>query len=662
MICVSITEYGYDACVKALKKCEKAAKKFPDIIAEIRLDLCDLSREDVRDLFNSTEIPLIATCHKRSQHLFLPAINANASYVDIDALSSRSVFDEVSSYIGRRKTKKILSYHNYNRTPSFKELKKIYDGAVSNGADIIKICTTAITTEDAERVLSLYDYINSGEAPKKLPLIAFAMGNKGSYSRMESLSLGASFMYCALTKKSLIAAGQLTLDKAVELLSKEQVRGNIIVPSSKSIAQRAILSAALAQGESEFLSFCSCKDIDAAVSVARSLGAKITIEGDIISVRGLGFPFPKKKSESSGNSITSALLLPETINLHVGESGLLSRLCIPIAAQLKEGVTITGEGNLLGREMYGCKDALEMFNAKCLLTSTDTLPAVVNGPLVGRKISISGRRGSQLISGLLMALPLSSKDSVITVENPSSTAYIDLTIDILRSFQIEMVVDKGDDSWVFNIPGKQKYQSVAMVLEGDWSSAANFVVLAALFGEITLRGLSLDSTQADKDIINIVRESGALVTNVKDGVHIKRGRLRAFDYDATQSPDLFPILAVFAAFCEGRSSIKGIDRLKNKETDRTKAICQELGRMGVALEVDGDVMIINGISPVRRLMEGKMLKGGNYHSFDDHRIAMAIKVASIGCKDKVSIEGKDCVNKSFPMFWEVFSEVYKVRK
>lgn len=659
MICISIGEYGLEACKKALKKCEKIRRDFPDLVAEMRLDLCGLNPSEVTELFLCSKIPLIVTCRKRSRDLYQPAVLAGAAYADIEVISSRKVITGLFESFRGKNVKKILSYHDYQRTPPINELISIYNQAVEYGADIVKIVTTSNTLDEVERILSMYELHRNGKLAKKVPLIAFSMGNYGAYSRFESNNMGSPLIYCSLLAKNALVPGMPSIDKVREQFSHPKVEGTVSIPTSKSVAQRAIIAAILAKGESRFHNFTRCGDIDAALVVARQLKAKYTMEGDLLSIRGTVLSKEKNKTPFQTTDFNSAIFLQDQISIFVGESGLLSRLCIPLAAQLGESVTITGEGSLLGREMCGCKEALEQFKAKCILTAEDTLPAQVCGPLSGGKVTVSGNKGSQLISGLLMALPLCKKDSEITVVNVTSVPYIMLTVDLIRKFGIDVSFTMDDDTMVFYIPGKQKYSPVEMTLEGDWSSAANFVVAAAIFGDLLLQGLDVASHQADRDVMDIVKGCGAIVEKTPKGIRVHRGHLHPFEYDATHSPDLFPILTVLAAFCEGTSIIKGLNRLKNKECNRTIAICQELGKMGINMELEGDSLIVYGESLSRREMEDNMLKGGDYQSFADHRIAMALKVASLGCREKVHVDNLDCVGKSFPTFLELFASIIK---
>lgn len=661
MICISIGELYLNDCLRAVRLCEKIAKTFlknggVEVIVEIRLDLCKLSEENVRTLFSSTKLPLIATCRRKTAKLLITALEAGASYVDIDFHSSPERLREITDYARKKKAKLIFSHHDYNGTPSIKELRKSYDMAVDAGADIIKIATFAKSVEDAERVLSLYDDVKKIPKTNQRPLVAIAMGEIGTYTRLETLNREAPFSYCALNDQNKTAEGQLTYREMFELYPKTLIKNEVEIPSSKSVAQRAILAAGLAKGESVFNNYSRCRDNDVAVGVAKQVGCKVSINGDILAIRGDGFPFPNL-SEILKNPLLTTIKSNDTLSLFVGESGLLSRLCIPLAAQMGKKVTITGEGTLMRREMYGCKEALELFGANCLLTAEETLPAVVDGPLIGKKVTISGKKGSQLISGLLMSLPLCKKNSTLIIENATSIPYIYLTISVLEKFGIKIDYRKEGGNLIFDIEGKQEYIPTELTIEGDWSSAANFIVAAAIFGNISIKGLNFDSYQADMAILDVIEKCGAKVTKEKGVLTVSRFSLTPFNFDATHSPDIFPILTVLAAFCEGTSSISGIDRLSHKESNRTEAICQEFGKMGAKIRLEGNSMFIEGKSLSRRMLEKDLLKGGTYQSFSDHRIVMALRVASLGCSGRVSIDGNKCVDKSFPKFEELFSSV-----
>lgn len=657
MYCISITDYSYDDCLKSVKKCEKLLKKYPDLIAEVRLDLCNLSEKEVRLLFLEAKVPLIAVCRKSTKHLAEAAVQSGAKYIDIDILSSDSFIDSLSPTLKKRNLKKIYSYQNYTSTPTLTELVSLCKKCEKRGADLIKVVTNASSISDSERVMSLYNLHRDGAFGKHSKLVAFSMGSVGRYTRLEALNIGAPFMYCTLSAGDKWDIGQFSYKQMEKFSPGYKIQGEITIPASKSVAQRAIIAASLAKGESEFYNLTRCDDINYALGVSKQVGAGVDVLGDTITIHGHGFKDIVKQASNNPSPLMSAIVMPNTIDLFVGESGLLSRLCIPIAAQLGEGVTITGVGTLLRREMFGCKESLEEFGAKCILSAENTLPAVVSGPLSGGNVTLSGKKGSQLISGLLMALPLSKKNSTLTVTNATSLPYIMLTLDILKSFGIVIEYSDVDGNLVFNIPGKQTYTPTNMVIEGDWSSASNFIVAGALFGDILIKGLKMDSFQADKAIYDIIKGCGGYIKEVEGGIRVMCSHLKAFSYDATHSPDLFPALAILASFCEGESSIKGVDRLRTKESNRKESIFNNLKKMGVEIEIENGTMYINGICHARRIAENKNILKGTYQSYNDHRIAMATYIASLGTPEKMGVDVVECINKSFPQFLSMFNSL-----
>ena len=662
MICVSIGELGFNDCRKALSKVERLHRQHHDVMAEIRLDLCGLNEKDTSLLFEGAKLPLLATCRPRTIDLCMPAVLAGAEYVDIDVLQYPRLSKELLHALEMKGVKLILSFHDYNGTPSDRELEKIYRMTASYHPWAAKIVTTATCQEDARRVLSLYRF--AGESQMKL--IAFAMGKEVTWSRYESLIAGAPHTYCSLAGHISVVHGMPSLSNLEDFLKKSRYRveGDVEIPCSKSVTQRAIVAAALAKGSSELRNFSHCRDIDAAVGVAKALSARVFTEGGTLNVESQGYPFEKKAVEPLPfpNMIIDRSLnmtLGEAKDLFVGESGLLSRLCIPIAAQLGMPTTVSGEGSLLERHMYGCREALEDNGASCILTENETLPAVVSGPLKGGNIEVSGRKGSQLISGLLMALPLSRKDSKLTVTEPTSVPYIMLTLKTLEQSGIRVEMEVKGKDLIFTIPGRQRYLPLSADLEGDWSSASYFIAAAALFGSLSIGALNPDSLQADRRIVSIMQEAGARIYWSEGRLMVERSHLVPFNVDVADCPDLFPTLVALALYIDGDSVIQGIQRLRNKESDRVSAVREEFGKMGMQSQIAGDRMIISGKSLTKRLMDGDLLHGGKFKSHADHRIVMALKIASIGISDKMSFESMDCVDKSFPSFKELFKLIQK---
>lgn len=394
--------------------------------------------------------------------------------------------------------------------------------------------------------------------------------------------------------------------------------GEVQAPPSKSMTQRAIAAALLSGGESIIINPSGCDDSLAAISIASALGASIIIDPGQLRIRGSG--------EMKENQ------------LNCGESGLAIRMFSPIAALNDSEVVITGTGSLTKRPMSMIEDALKQLGVGCK-SNGGFLPLRIRGPLKGGSCKIDGSLSSQLLTGLLMALPVAENDSVVIVENLKSKPYIDMTLQVLERFGIR--IDRTDYSR-FSIPGNQIYTPQKFEVEGDWSGGAFLLVAGAINGEITVKGLRPDSRQSDKAILNVLDSAGARTTIKENSVSVKKSELRPFFFDATESPDLFPPLVALAAYCKGISTIKGVSRLIHKESNRSAALVNEFRKMNIKIDTDGDNMIVTG---------GKV-SGAEVSSHGDHRIAMAAAVTALAATGKVIIKDSQCVAKSYPAFFD----------
>ena len=449
------------------------------------------------------------------------------------------------------------------------------------------------------------------------------------------------------------------------------------MPVSKSFAQRAIIAAALAEGTSHLRGYTPCGDNEAALQVARALGAQVEQDGSEITITGISASLGSLGTNVSADKGSDAL---ESRTLHVGESGLLTRMMIPVMVQLCPGkVILTGEKTLLGRPLTGAKAILETFGAECRsIDGTDArdlcIPLEVSGPLKAGRAEVSGKHGSQIISGLLMALPFADRNSSLIVHEPKSIPYTFITLEVLKKFGVKVgndmlggrdFLESGGDwslctEMVFKIKGGQKYKAADIDLEADWSAAANFLVAGAIFGKLEIQGLDTTSLQADLSIMDVLMDAGASLSQM-DGnngdITVQRAPLTAFQVDASNCPDLFPVLSVLAAFCHGTSRLAGVSRLANKESDRAKAILEMLTRMGVKASIEADELVVEGQTLVQRLLDGNLLKGGSYTSHHDHRMVMALKVASLGADSPITIDDEACVAKSFPQFLDIWQSM-----
>jgi len=641
MICVSIHNRTYQEILNILDD--------PQVeMAEIRLDLCKLSNDEIQNLFGNTDTPLIATCRGDADTL-AKAIKAGARFADLEIEAPADKSRLIQKLCRECGTELIRSFHDYEGTPDDEILQKALARCFRYGAEIAKIVTKCNSAEDVGRIQALYSIILEDVDSLQGKLIAFGMGATARDSRLDCLKRGAPFTYACLSEDEAVAEGQWPLTQIYPAVYKDIVpyfRSSMRMPASKSFAQRAIIAAALAEGTSRLSGYTPCSDSEAALKVAEALGAKVVREGDSVSISGIGPVRGKLQADS----------------FHLGESGLLARLMIPLVAALGKGsVEITGEGTLPARPLAEAGSIMASFG---VLLSGEHVPLTVRGNLIPGVADVDGSGGSQLISGLLMALPLCSKDSSLFVNEPKSIPYMYITLDVLRRFGIQTRSEMEGDAemlelqdWTccsgisFKIRGNQKYKAADFTIEGDWSAAANFLVAGAVFGAVEIAGLDTKSLQADLSIIDILVEAGAVVSQLEDDtICVRKAPLEAISTDLNHAPDLFPIVSVLAAFCAGESRISGIGRLAGKESDRAEAILAMLGQMGVEARVEGDELIVCGETLCSRSVSGRLLRGGNYTSRHDHRMVMALKVAELGSSGPIVIDDESCVAKSFPGF------------
>ena len=654
MICVSLANKDIDSIFQILER--------PDVqMAEVRLDSCPLTMEEVEDLFSSIDKPLIATYRladasqvAEAEAKLLTAIQAGAAFLDLDIDAPAMMCKRLRREAREAGTLLIRSFHDAEGTDSTRSLSAVAEKCIHLGADIVKIATTATSEADVDKVLRLYDLF----PPENL--VAFCMGDAGSRSRVECLAKGAPFSYAALSPEEATAPGQMSLAdmrKAVYAgLPGLDVIGNepVEVGCSKSCAQRAIILAALADGTSHISGYSPCRDNESAIEAAKALGAKVSCSGDVLSITG-----------TAGR----VRVLKE---LHAGESGFLTRMMIPVlAATGSTPVRITGEKTLLARPLPGAAAMLDIFG---ISLDGEKVPLTVSGSFdFGNHdtIEIDGSGGSQLVSGLLAALPLCKHNCTIHLNKPKSIPYIFMTLDLMRQFGVnvasemegpEEFVESQDwslcDAITFEVKGGCSYKAADVNLEADWSAAANFMVAGAIFGKADIKGLDTKSLQADLSVLDILPLAGAAVSQEEESgiVHVVRGPLRGFEVDASNCPDLVPVMSVLAAFCQGESTITGVARLATKESNRPGVIVEMLKAMGVYARLSGDKLHIDGRTLESRLLTGRLLKGGNYPTYGDHRIAMALAVASLGSDSQIFMDDVTCMDKSFPAFMQTFKK------
>ncbi len=396
-----------------------------------------------------------------------------------------------------------------------------------------------------------------------------------------------------------------------------QISGVVTANPSKSHMQRVIVACLLAGGRSVISNPSFCDDAKATLSVTVDLGAKVKNKKNRVIISG-GF-------DPVGNT------------LNCGESGLGLRMFSAVAALSEKEITLVGQGTLKSRSVEMIEKPLTDLGARVTLKQ-GKLPVTVCGPITGGKTIVDGSLSSQFLTGLLMALPLAEKDSELIVRNLKSRFYIDLTIKVLKDFGVKVV----NNNYIhFFIPGGQSYKNREYAIEGDWSGAAFLLVAGAIGGEVEIENLDINSSQADRRILDILNQFGARINKSNNGIRVTKAEMKPFNFDATDSPDLFPPLVVLAAYAKGKSRIKGVSRLAGKESNRAEALVEEFGKVGIKIETDGDDMTIHGGA----------VTGGTINSRNDHRIAMAAAVAGVGAGGSINIQGYECINKSYPDFF-----------
>lgn len=680
MICVSIQEKEFNKCKEIIARCQ---------MAELRADLCGFSIAQIEEIVSSHPNILITSriCNSNAnlaREQICAAIRKGAKYADVEIEAPMEHLEYIKSYARVNGCKLIISYHNFEGTQSLEELQQIYNLCRRKGADIVKIVTTANTIEDAVKVMHLYNYKKSdkelvannymergeesgslsnsfGEAQAQL--VAFCMGETGKFTRDLCLKLGSPYTYASLSNTTETAPGQYTKEEMEYLLNPDNYplttlkqpqtvfckpNPTVSIPCSKSIAQRAILAAALCDGESILENFEPCNDTAGALEVIKKLGAGVTINGTTLRINGKGI--------KSLNSIGK---------IEVGESGLLTRLLIPLAAYLSKeesAIEITGHGSILKRKLSESVAALEAAGAKCT-SNNGYLPFKISGGVKNCNIEFSGKESSQIVSGFLMMLPLFEQDSTLTITNPTSLPYIELTLRTLGWFGIEIsALDNGlsgeEKAITYKIKGNQKYSPANIYLDSDWSSAAYFAVAGALKDGVTLKNMPVKSAQADEAILTLLGRYGADIKVVAKNGDLKDIYISSIsshpinvEYDLTNSPDLFPVAAVLAHYAGCNTTLSGVDRLGQKESNRAQTVYSELTKLGAKMNIANNNMYISGYGKHKAKESDVALT----LSHNDHRIAMSLYIASLFTSQRIKIDSIKCIDKSFPSFIEKLS-------
>ena len=401
--------------------------------------------------------------------------------------------------------------------------------------------------------------------------------------------------------------------------------GTVNVPPSKSDVHRAIICAAMANGVSRISPVALSNDIKATIGCIKALGADAVLENNVLTVDGTN------------------MYKNKTALLDCGESGSTLRFFIPIAAVGNINATFVGKGKLPQRPIGIFTEALPKAGTVC--KTEGGLPLEIKGQLKSGIFEIPGNVSSQFITGLLLALPILEGDSEIVLTSPlESVGYIAMTIRTMKQFGVNIqATEKG-----WHIKGGQSYKTCDYTTDGDWSQAAFFMVLGAIGSKVTVKGVAKDSTQGDKKCTEILARFGAKVTQLDNEVTVEKGKLKAITIDASQIPDLVPVLSVCAAFAEGTTKIINAERLRIKECDRLKATAELLNNLGGKVKELSDGLEITGVSS---------LKGGNVNGYNDHRIVMSAAVCAARSDEDITATFAMSINKSYPDFYIDYNSI-----
>lgn len=404
------------------------------------------------------------------------------------------------------------------------------------------------------------------------------------------------------------------------------------IPGSKSYTHRVLIAAALANGPSTLSNALESEDTQLTMKALQQMGVSMDVRSTCIEVQGLGGCFRSCERP-----------------IYLGNSGTSMRLLISIAALGKGAYTLTGTDRMQERPVQALIDSLTQIGVPVQSVHQNGCPPlIVTGSAVkGGSLGIDCSISSQFLSSLLLMAPLTQEGLAIDVlKGPVSRPYVDLTVDIMRRFGVTLQRQGYDH---FDVPGEQTYRPGAYEVESDVSNASYFWAAGAISGKtIKVKGISGESLQGDVGILSLFEKMGCTVTVHPDGIAVSGGRLRAIEADMADMPDMVPTMAVVAAFAEGTTRIRNVAHLRAKECDRLDAVMQELKAMGIETRSTGDDLSIVGGQP----------KAAEIETYNDHRIAMSFAVAGLQAPG-TRIRNPECVEKSFPTFWEVYGSLFE---
>ncbi|MDO8427909.1 MAG: 3-phosphoshikimate 1-carboxyvinyltransferase [Candidatus Diapherotrites archaeon] len=413
-------------------------------------------------------------------------------------------------------------------------------------------------------------------------------------------------------------------------LKSSGVCGKLNAPSSKSHTHRAILASILSEQKTTVINPLTCDDTLISLKIAKALNVQVEKQKNNLCFSREQFQTNQTKINCQG-------------------SGTSLRFFTPVCSLGTKPMTLTGNTSLLKRPMGDLIIALNTIGISCKSIENNGLPPIFiqPGKIKGGSIEISGMISSQFISALLFIAPFAENPTRINViGNLESKPYVQMTLDVLHEFGIRVVQSENLNHLI--ISGNQSFKSHAIQVEGDYSSAAFLLAAGALTGKVIVDNLLKQSSQGDKQIIELLSEMNAQIKVNKNKVQVEKSDLKGININVENIPDLVPILAVLGTQAQGKTIIENAARLRFKESDRLNAICTELQKMGAQIEEKQDSLVIYGKTK---------LKGAKINSHEDHRIAMACAIAGLTANGTTKIQNAECVSKSYPLF---FSDLEKI--
>ena len=426
-------------------------------------------------------------------------------------------------------------------------------------------------------------------------------------------------------------------------INPRELTGTINAIASKSMAHRLLICAALCPGPTTITCTTTSKDIEATIACLEALGARIVREGDQLKVT----PIPGTSATDNRRQATTGALLD------CGESGSTLRFMLPVACALGCNASLTGHGRLADRPLSPLYE--ELIAGGCDLSEQGSFPLATSGTLRAGRFELPGNVSSQYISGLLLASPLLDGPSEVCVTEPvESRPYVNLTTSALRSFgvhveEIRDVNAAGQRVTRFVVSPATPYTSCGQItVEGDWSNAGFWLAAGALGGGVSVSALDLASRQGDRSMLAALAKLGARVERSGDTASVSAGAPCACEMNVSDFPDLVPPLAAVASLAPGTTRLTGCGRLRLKESDRIETVCAGLSALGANITSEGDDIVIEG---------REALDGGEVDAANDHRIAMMAAIAATRCTAPVTIHGAECVQKSYPAFFEDYAKL-----